>query len=767
LEGFDSFGEGAVMSRFSKAVTVGVLTGILGLVASLIPVGLHLEESVGLDLLFRMRGAREVPPDVIIVSMDKVSADNLNLSADPKKWPRSLHARLIRNLVKEGPAVIAFDIIFDEPSSAEHDELFAEAISNAGNVVLCECIKKETVSLTDGKRAFTGDLSIESLVPPIPPLARSALATAPFPLPRVPIRVSQYWTFKTGAGGVPTLPVVAFQVFALGAYDEFMRLYEKASPSDVKTLPHDIDAIIANKTAKELTLRLRDIFNKGPSVAERMLEELENPSTSIVDAKKNQICKSLIRMYQSPNSHYLNFYGPPGTITTVPYYRTLLSHEESIGDRKQGDLHGKAVFVGLSERLRPEQKDGFYTVFSQPSGLDISGVEIAATAFANLLEDMPVRPPSLLTYLAAIFFWGVMVGIVCRVLPSVIAAMSVIVMSALYLLAAQYQFKHTGIWYPLVLPLFFQAPLAFFGSVLWRSLDTYKERENIRKTFGYFLPDNVVDELAKNMADVRSSSQMVYGTCLYTDAEGYTTLSETMDPKKLGSFMNRYYEAIFEPVRQHGGIVSDVKGDSMLAIWAAAHPDAAIRNQACNAALDIASAVHRFNRINRASNTVQLPTRIALHSGHMLLGPIGGIHHYEYRALGDIVNTAERMERLSKKLSTPILVSKEVLYQLGGFLARELGKFLLVGKAKPIEVYELICPIDECNDQQRSLCAAFSQALSAYRRQSWDEAIQIFHHYIKVSGEDKPSISYLELCEKYRENPPGEVWDGLVYLNGR
>ncbi|NVM26003.1 MAG: hypothetical protein HWN70_08835, partial [Desulfobacterales bacterium] len=67
------------MSRLSKAITVGLVTGIVGLVGSLVPVGLHVEENIGLDLLFKLRGAREVPSDVIIVTMDKVSADNLNL----------------------------------------------------------------------------------------------------------------------------------------------------------------------------------------------------------------------------------------------------------------------------------------------------------------------------------------------------------------------------------------------------------------------------------------------------------------------------------------------------------------------------------------------------------------------------------------------------------------------------------------------------------------------------------------------------------------
>jgi len=193
------------MSRLSKAVTVGLVTGIVGLVASLVPIALDVEENIGLDLLFKLRGAREAPSDVIIVTMDKVSADNLNLQAEPDKWPRSLHARLIENLVKEGATVIGFDIIFDEARSVEDDNLFAEAIRNAGNVVLCECLKKETVPLTDEDGASKVDLNIERLVPPIPPLARSAIALAPFPLPKVPVKVSQYWTFKTAAGDKPTL----------------------------------------------------------------------------------------------------------------------------------------------------------------------------------------------------------------------------------------------------------------------------------------------------------------------------------------------------------------------------------------------------------------------------------------------------------------------------------------------------------------------------------------------------------------------------------
>ena len=232
------------MARWSKAITVGLFVGALGIIASVVPGGFDLEEKYGLDLLFRLRGVRKPPSDVIIVSLDQLSVDTLSLPEDPDKWPRSLHANLIESLTQKGAAVIAFDMMFHEPGLLEQDKLFAQAINNAGNVVLCACLQKKTVPLTDKHGKNTGELIIEKLLPPIPPLERSALAIAPFPLPKVPVKVSQYWTFKTEAGDAPTLPVTVFQVFMFGVYEEFIRLLEKVGPSQDLKLLHDKDTIL-------------------------------------------------------------------------------------------------------------------------------------------------------------------------------------------------------------------------------------------------------------------------------------------------------------------------------------------------------------------------------------------------------------------------------------------------------------------------------------------------------------------------------------------
>jgi adenylate cyclase len=760
------------MSRLSKAVILGFLTGIVGLGVSLLPFGVDLEENVGLDLLFNLRGTSQPPSDVIVVSIDQKSAEHLNISKDPRKWSRSLHAHLTENLVQEGATVIAFDLIFDEAKSTKEDILFAEAIRKARNVVLCESLKSEKVPLTTKGGTPGGNLNIERLVSPIPPLAQSAVALAPFPLPKVPVKVSQYWTFKTEAGDTPTLPVVAFQVFGMQVYEEFIRLLKKVSPSKAEKLPDSNDAIITTRGVENVIREIRDIFQNEPLIAERMLKELQNERILSGEPKKNQILKSLIIMYQAPNSAHLNFCGPPGTIPTIPYYQVLEPQGKETPKQKQFDFSGKAVFVGLSDRSPLDQKDGFNTVFSEKSGLDLSGVEIAATAFANLLEDRPVRPLSPWVSFATLLLWGVLIGMVCYLLPTFVAAISILGLIVLYFIVTAYQFKASGSWYPFVLPLLIQSPLAFFGAVVWKNIEVNQERQKISEALQKIrniLPDGVFDQLSRNIKNIKGTGQLGYGICLYTDIEDFTTIAESKkkNPEKLSTLMNKYWEVLFKPVKQYGGIIFATAGDSMLAGWVTEKPDASLRNQACQAGLDIARAVDQFNE-SQSSNEDKLPTRIGLHSGDILLSAIGAIDHYEYGPLGDIVNTVQRIESLNKALHTRILVSEEVIDQLDGFLTRELGRFLLKGKIESISIYELVCRKEESNDQQKIKCMTFAEVLGPFRKGHWkeaEEAIEKFQKSIKSFGEDGPSLFFSDLCKKYKEKPSREPWDGVVLMD--
>jgi adenylate cyclase len=508
----------------------------------------------------------------------------------------------------------------------------------------------------------------------------------------------------------------------------------------------------------KLIRTVKAIFKRNPRIAGKMLAELDNPNSLSLDNNQRQILRSLINLYQSSDTSYLNFYGPPGTFKTIPYYQVL----QTPLSQKPPDVAGKAVFIGHSEQFLPAQQDAYYTIFSQANGVDLSGVEIAATAFANLLEDMPVRPIRLPVSCIIVFVWGAGLAMLCFFFSAAIAITSIIGLSILYLSFASHQFNHSGIWYPLVIPLFFQAPLTLYYTVLEKYVKTNKERKKIRSALGYYLPARVADEMAKNLPDMRTAGHLVYGTCLSTDAEGYTTLSEMMPPGELKGFLNGYYEKIFFPVKQHGGIISDVVGDAMLAVWASAQPDATIKQKACLAAMDIANAIQQFNQ---SSGSLKLPTRIGLHSGEMVLGNIGAMDHYEYRPVGDIVNTVSRIERLNKPLNTWVLISQAVREGLDGFLIREAGTFLLTGKSKPMVIYELLGCLENTSQEQKDLCAVFSEGLTAYKQQFWEEATKKFCTCMNVCKDDGLSKFYAAHCDTYKENPPEEGWNGVVCLD--
>ncbi|MEJ2231781.1 MAG: adenylate/guanylate cyclase domain-containing protein [Nitrospirales bacterium] len=238
-------------------------------------------------------------------------------------------------------------------------------------------------------------------------------------------------------------------------------------------------------------------------------------------------------------------------------------------------------------------------------------------------------------------------------------------------------------------------------------------------------------------------------------------MSEKLNPQELSDMLGKYFEALFTPVREHGGLIVDLKGDSILAIWKAPEDDPGLRKQACLAALDIAKSVDRFNL---AVAPYSLPTRIGLHAGQFTIGTVGAVDHYEYRPAGDVVNTASRVEGFNKYLGTTIAVTEEVIGGLDGFLTKDLGHFRLKGKAKSLGIHELVSRLEEAEVHQKRASTIFAGALVAFRRQSWDEARGLFAQCVDVLEKDGPSDFYIQLCDQYLEHPPQEDWDEVVTL---
>ncbi|HEU4617236.1 MAG TPA: CHASE2 domain-containing protein, partial [Gammaproteobacteria bacterium] len=304
--------------RLRRVVVLGLGVGALGVVLSMLPSVLSLEEHAGLAWLFAVRGPVPPPKDVAVVSIDGESADELGLTSHLDRWPRALHADLIDRLSAAGAAVIAFDVMFDVPREPDGDQRLATAIETAGNVVLLERVQSETVDLA--RAGGSGSAVVEHRVPPIEPLDRAALATGPFTLPVVPIRVGQFWAFGRAGGNTPTLPVAVLHGIAQPALDDLIDLAKSARPNlgaAFESLRHEMHA----RGGLARAIRgLKDTFRRDDrlGIDVRAAIAARDPA-----AERRRLLDALVDVYAGPDSRYLSYYGPARTIDTISYYQAL------------------------------------------------------------------------------------------------------------------------------------------------------------------------------------------------------------------------------------------------------------------------------------------------------------------------------------------------------------------------------------------------------------------------------------------------------------
>lgn len=712
---------------------LGTAIAALGLALTLPGGPFPLDERLGLDALFALRGARAAPPFVTIVRISEETAKRAGQPAELTKWQRSVHGRLVDRIAASGPAVIVFDLFFEEAASdAREDEAFAAAIARAGNVVLVEHLSEPAPDAEDFGTQWRDR--------PTETLARAALATADFPLPRMADeRVLRYWTFGRPRDSLPTLPVVAVQVYLADAYEDFIAALAAAQPGLAASLPADREALFAHRALSETMRVIRDAFVGTEGLRDTLRAQLQ----SLPDERRRGRALALLDLYAAGDHPYFNFHGPTGTIRTVDYDAVLRGEVD--------DFAGQIVLVGLVEPLRSELDDKFLTPYSTEDN-SLSGVELLATAAANHIDGSVLEQLPFGRYRAVIGIFGLALGLLLVRLPLKWAAVAALGAGTVYVTFAAWRFA-AGVWWPLFVPIGVQLPGAFAAVFVLRYRQVQAQRERVQRALGAYVPRRVVEQLSRASIDGRLDRELLHGTCLFTDAENYTHVAEKLGPQALAQLLDEYYETLFAAVGRGGGIVSDAGGDSMVAVWAGNAPDPRARAQACAAALEILAAVDSFNLRHAA---FALPTRVGLESGRMVLGNVGTEQRLEYRAIGDIVNTASRIEGLNRLLGTRALASAAAIEQVNCH-TRKLGAFLLRGKAVPVDVFELreasVLELDE----------RFAHALAAFREGAWQDALARFAGLAADFPDDGPIRYYERLAREYVVSPPAD-WRGVIVV---
>ena len=700
--------------RVRKGLVLGLVVGAIGVLLRPTSFGLRLEEELAHPWLFGVRGVIDAPRDVAVVSIDISSAQQMDM--DTSTWPprRRVHAEVIRSLNRLGVSTIVMDIWCGHEREPEDDEDLVRAIAERRNVVLIQRV--------DRPQASRAAVSTELLQSPLLPLQQSAIALAPFPLPETSL-TSFFWPFfETAAGTVPTLPAVALQIHGLPLLGALKLLVHEAGGRDLDELPSPVASVADARQVMQVFRR--ELSDR--TTAARAREQLA-ATAGRFSAKEAELLRALLKLYAGPDTYYLNFYGPAGQLHTIPF------HELMQGTGSGRDLTGAVVFVGTTPSAlmtSAEDLDTHPTVYSTADGTDLSGVEIGATAFANLLTDRTLAPINSWASMGTLATVGVLAGLFARVLPGLQAVGAIAVLGVVQGVTAQVMFSAHARLVPLATPVLVQLPLALFVGLLLRYRDIRRQ-----------VPIEV---------DPDAPQLLFNGVCLTADVKGYTRLAERLSPDELHRLLDEYYATLRETVEARHGLVWGRGGDSALCVWKArgAMSEARARLNACLAAIDLRDRIDRFNASHPA--TQQLVTCIGLDAGPIGLGAVGG----ELQAVGTPANAASRIEGLNRHLGTRILASTAVVENLPELAVRRLGRFALHGMSDEVDIVEILGVRNSVTEEARRFSERFAECVEWFESGHWAAAAEGFSRLSQDDPADGPAAFLRDVSLRYLADPP-------------
>jgi adenylate cyclase len=474
------------------------------------------------------------------------------------------------------------------------------------------------------------------------------------------------------------------------------------------------------------------------------LDRLRHSASTGLDPSQMRKLNALFGLYAGDSSRYLNPYGPPGTIRTI-HIADVISVREGVAATDPLRLHDKVVFVGYSDNREWEIVEKFPTVFG--NGLNkTSGVELLATAFANLLDDSDLTPAPPWSRLIIAFSAGCATALACYMFTTLSATLTVLLAAGTYLAFAVLLLSRLNIWLPIFVPLVVAAPSGFIFALTYKLAHYKADRAKLRGILEKFVPPDVRALMEQNSKQLERVKETVPAACIMTDIEGFTALSVRMSSDKMLDLLRGYFTAIFKPIADFGGFVVDLKGDSVLAVWTDRKLDPVVRERALRACLELQAAVAQFNIDHPEA---RMPTRVGANYGVITLAPVGSpSHHVGFSAVGDTVNAGSRIEELGKDLGSYLLVAAAMIEGLNQFLSRDVGEFSLRGRSTPTRIFEVLGIHADASADRLALCRRFAEAKKAFDTSDLKHARIHFKSILTDFPEDGPSKYFARLLER-------------------
>lgn len=639
-------------------------------------------------------------------------------------WPRTRVAELLDKLGAAGVAAVGFDVLFAETDRTspkvsadlwklvgqqradllalpDHDAVFAHSLER-GDAVL-------------GFVTLRGQASVHK---------EDAVGAAQVTSPHMPVQKSHF--IYSGAPQPQWLHRFEGAVGSLPAFEQ------AAKGNGALTFMPDGDGVV-----RRVPLVLQ--------IADTPVGTLVSETLRVAQGARNMVLKSAgadsglaeIRIGDAiipttPEGEMWLHYTGPVTQRYLPAWKLLA------GQVPADQLAGHIVLVGSSAQ-------GLMDLRFSPMGL-MPGVDAHAQALEQILDRHFLQRPSWARGLETLVLVvsGVLVALLAMRTRALVAAGATLALLAGLMGGAWWAFVSQRLLLDAATPAL-GVLLSYILCSLWQHFSSEREQRWIKDAFSRYVSPNRVAHLVEHPDDMALGGRRQTCSFIFTDLAGFTSLMESIDPVQAVSLLNDYLDQMIAIAFRFDGTLDRIVGDAVAIMFSAPVLQLDHRARALHCALEMDAFANGFSSKVQQSGIAFGKTRIGVHCGEVIVGNFGGSTIFDYRALGDPVNTAARLESVNKWLGTRMCVSQAILDGNPDAQVRPVGRLVLKGRSQALAVFEPVVEEAHGRAPLQAYRAAFAAlqaeapeaaTLFAQLAQAWpqDPLVQL-HHQRLCAGE--------------------------------
>lgn len=702
--------------------------------------------------------------DVVIIDIEQNSVESLG---NYHEWPHAYHGQLTDVVSSGNPKALIFDIIFDEKGAGNYYLVDALASNQIEPSPELQQVANQYLANYDPTQ-FVRSTSQSTVAHHALVFENSDSINFLYAMDQLP----EAYDAKNHVLDIsPEIAEKLPTAERLG--NTYFNLLTSAHGAGAANFPQDEDGMIRRaptaihfKGSGEVfpTLIFSAVMDILGIPANGFLYDFDNHLLRLRDSTGTTVREIPI---DDQGRMYVNYYGMFKTFYYIPY---MYCFDPEMLDPSYWE--GKVALVGAS-------LPGLMDLRNTPVQETFAGVEIHANVIHSILQNEFVKRASNRQNFLSILFLAVLIGTLSAVPKKPFWGFLILGLGAIgWQLFSYSQFLEQRFMWEIIRPTL-SMTLAQLGIFSYTFLVLEKDKRFLKNTFSTYISPELIDQMYDNKEEPKLGGTEGHHTAFFTDIQSFSGFSEKLTPSELVELLNDYLTEMTDILLENKGTLDKYIGDAIVAFYGAPAPVSDHEYWACLTAVKMQDRLAELREKWQGDGerwpeiVHHMQNRIGINTGPMVTGNMGSAMRMNYTMMGDTVNLAARLEASAKQYGVYIQVAEESYKACKDkFIWRDLDFVIVMGKTEPSQVFELIAEIGNMPPGYDKLLPAYDEALELYKNQEWAKAIDAF----KASNElesmfpgrkTNPSRIYIPRCEHYKENRPGDDWDGVWTLTSK